>query len=64
VGAKWLTVGESVDESKRGLVEIVDGMIAGELPYLRLGDDPMEWFIERDQLRTWLARHPASRPKA
>jgi hypothetical protein len=59
VGAEWLTVAESVVDSKRGLAEIVDGMIPGELPYLRVGSDPMEWFIERDQLRTRLARNRA-----
>jgi len=60
VGAEWLTVSESVSVSGRGLIEIVDAMLAGALPYLRTGDDPLEWFIERDQLRFWLARDQTS----
>jgi hypothetical protein len=56
VGADWLTVAESADESGRPLVEIVDALIAGELPYLRSGDDPLRWYIAHDQLQFWLAR--------
>jgi hypothetical protein len=56
VGAEWLTVAESADDSGRSLVEIVDAMIAGELPFLRSGDDPLRWYIEHDQLHFWLAR--------
>ena len=64
MGAEWLTVAESVNDSNRSLVEIVDAMLAGELPYQRIGDDPMQWFIERTQMNAWLARDFAGRPKA
>ena len=40
MAGEWLTLTESVTASDRTLVEIVDAMLAGVLPYLRVGEDP------------------------
>jgi hypothetical protein len=56
VPAEWLTLADAAVEADCSPVVLVEAMLAGELPYLRIDRDPPQWWIEHDQLKTWLAR--------
>jgi len=53
VATSWLTLREAAQWSERSLTAIVNALVAGDLPYLRTGDDPFEWFIEQGELHRW-----------
>jgi hypothetical protein len=37
------------------LTVVVDAMLAGALPYRKVGEDPFGWMIEQSRLEAWTA---------
>ena len=57
----WLTLDEAVVWTGRSLTDVVDAMLAGDLRYLTIGEDPRQWFIDWQDFDRWVTRtsHPA-----